>query len=470
MKKNLTLSTAFAMLLLLFACSEEEPAVQKEQIQFTVSVPASDNSGGRTTSDLPDGVKLLISLSNADGPVLTRHELPVLKLGGAFITEPLELGVDSYRVTDFFVVNNAGEILFATPKHASPLSGAVARALPFSFTIGKGKISNIDMEVIDATKSTPEAFGYISFNVNVVDPLPISVFVAQGDKMVFTEAKGFIYKDGENAPLQSFALAAKVNYVSFKESPDELFTLVVKKEGYADFTRQFIYTDLVTELGGASLKIVLQLNTTSAFTLTPPITDGIFEFWLGFRETGSVYVNWGDGITDRINFIPNDTIEIPEHASMMLLTHNYLDYRVHRISITGDLDKIYSFRNESVYMWEINPAGLPNLLSFTLYGASLDKLDLSHNPQLSYLGINATSIEDVEINSAALSYAYLEGEMPITTTDELISELFDNAIANDIRDGMTLTTYHHYYDFSPASLAKVQYMEENYNWRWLNYP
>jgi hypothetical protein len=468
MKKMLTLSTALAVLLLLFACSEEEPAVQKEQVQFIVRTPASDNAGGRSASDLPHDVKLLISLSNAQGPVLTLHEVSVLKLGGAFITEPLELTAGSYSVTDFFVVDADGEILFATPRHASPLAEAVVRALPFSFTVGKGKVSNIDMEVIDATKNTPEAFGYVSFNVNVVDPLPISVFIAQDGKMSFTEARGFIYKNGSSLPEQEFALAAKVNYISFKGAHDDLFTLVVKKEGYADFTKQFTYTNLMAELSGASLKIVLQ-QETRAFTITPPITEGTFEFVLGFRDTGTVSVNWGDGTIETVNFTPTDTIEIPEHASLVKLSHYYLDYNEHQVSVTGDLDQVYSFKSISVYVGQIDVSDLPNLLNLELYGVSVEELDLRNNAYLTYLSINATNFDNIEINSSALSYARLEGELNLTTADALINELYDNAIANAI-DGLTLTTYHIIPELSPAAVAKVDYMEDNYNWLWTNYP
>src|SRR5690348_16913603 len=123
MKKLLTLLNALVILCLLYSCSEEEPMVQKEQVQFLLNVPASDNSG-RTASDLPEGVKLLISVANSSGSVLTLHPVTILKLGDSYITEPLELPVGRYSVTDFLVANTT-EVLFATPKHGSPLAGAV---------------------------------------------------------------------------------------------------------------------------------------------------------------------------------------------------------------------------------------------------------------------------------------------------------------------------------------------------------
>src|SRR5690606_11436399 len=194
------------------ACSENENApLSKEKIQFSFTVSSAEVSGGRTdAAALPDNVDLRISLNTASGEtVFTNHTITLLRMGDSYISDVVELQPMRYVLTDFMLVKDSEEVMYATPKRSSPLASAVVHPLPYTFVVGRDKVSTIAMEVIDVQQSTPEDFGYVSFDVTVITPWRISVFALENDKLMLTNAHAFLYR---NATLEhEYELSAKVN-------------------------------------------------------------------------------------------------------------------------------------------------------------------------------------------------------------------------------------------------------------------
>ncbi|MBT1705587.1 hypothetical protein [Chryseosolibacter indicus] len=503
--KKITLLTAFAVALLMFACSEEEPLVQKEQVQFTLRIPSSENPGGRSAAHLPSGVKILISLSNASGTVLTRHPVSILKLGDSYITEPIQLNTGQYSIIDFLIVNNDDKILFATPKQGSPLATAVSHSLPYTLTVEKGKISTFEIEVIDAVKNNPDAFGYASFNLKVIDTLPISVFIAtrmgQSENLEFTDAKASLYSNG--ILVGEFALGAKVNYIPLDGQQDGSYKLVVKKENFIDFVKTFSYKELMEGIDQGSIKVVL-VSKDDAFTITPPNSLGVFDFSLQFSEAGTIYVNWGDGTIETVNFDSEDWLPSAN------LSHEYESYE-NIISITGDLHKIRLFENHAVYAAGVDVSQLTGLEMLTLRGfsASSSVLDLTENLKLEYLTLEGSdfkdvalpnysvlqvvrlegcNIENIDVRSNAESFGLyigtseisnlsistgslytveLSGSMSTKTTDGITNALYDNASTEEVYN-VTFDTSRLNEELSEQSTNKIIFLENAYSWHWIN--
>lgn len=425
MKKILSLVTILSVVSIFFSsCSEEEPPVSgKEQISFSLSLPASTNDGGRATEDIPDGARVLISIANQDGPVLTNHEVKIYKLGDGFITDPLELEIGRYSVTDFMIANDDDEILYATPKRGSPLGDAVSNPLPFSFVVGKDKITTYPMEVLDARQSTPEAFGYTSFSIKVVNPLAVSVFVEKDGKLIFTEAHATLYDAETYYVLQTTDLEAKINYLNFNGERDRTYRLAVEKDGYADGEVEFVYAETDN-----SLTVVLVPNEVPMLTLsTLPVEDYVY-FQLQVLGTGSLTVDWGDGKTETRAFNAPDR---GMHASQPFF-HTYSALGNYEIKVTGNVEMIFSVSNGTIPVHDIDLSDIPDLEMFRINQSILDTLDVSMYPNIHYFTLENTIVQHFDINSAKLIDVGLVEMRDTDTLNEVIGEIYDETLDKGI--------------------------------------
>src|SRR5690606_13038541 len=151
-------------------CTREGDDLHPGKIQFAVNLNSSGGSAGnKIASDLPAAASIIVSIETSTGDdVLTFEKVTLLKVGYHFISEPVGLHPGNYNLTEFFVISENNEVLFATPTNGSDLAYLVEDPLPISFTVENNQTENLNMEVVDARDNTPEDLGYVSFNVEVV--------------------------------------------------------------------------------------------------------------------------------------------------------------------------------------------------------------------------------------------------------------------------------------------------------------
>src|SRR5690606_39723000 len=65
----------------------------------------------------------------------------------------------------------------------------VVRPLPYSFNVLKGKLTNVAMEVVSTKGYAPKDFGYAAFNIEVVNPLSVTVFTSKGGETKLASAR-----------------------------------------------------------------------------------------------------------------------------------------------------------------------------------------------------------------------------------------------------------------------------------------
>jgi hypothetical protein len=111
-------------------CAEQDEGAIMEKVRFTCSFGDIDGTGGRIKEDqVPDA--LLLSLETSTGESIFLHkQIALLRLGDSFITEPLNLPPGRYSITDFILIKDETEVLFATPRQGAPLAPAVNHPLP----------------------------------------------------------------------------------------------------------------------------------------------------------------------------------------------------------------------------------------------------------------------------------------------------------------------------------------------------
>jgi hypothetical protein len=451
----------FAIPAFLFtACDENESVVETEKVQFTFSSADAENSGGRLAGQLPPNVRLYLSYENPSGSVQANEFINILAFGDSYITEPVELPVGRYSIINFFIVSSSNEILFATPKRGSALAAVVDRALPFGFTLGKGKVNSIDMQVIDAKKHPPKAFGYAAFNVTVVNPLPITVFIEENEDSVLTNASGFIYESGADVLLQEFSLDAKINYISFEGDVDAQYKLIIQKEGYVPFERLFSYNALLEGLNGEPLNIVMQtVPPPVPFTFNNYPRSGTFTFDFVFEGEGSINIEWGDGTSQVVGFTPEN--------STQQIAHEILYEEQYHVVITGDLGQITGFSDNDGFITEIDLAGLPNLSSLTLQYGNMLLLDVSKAPLLESLTIRHMDIIDANLeNNLYLKNLTLDVIFDLQA-EQMITKFHANVVAHNITNG-TIVTTGIFPELSNQAHSLIFDLRDNYGFLWIN--
>jgi hypothetical protein len=419
MKKNILYLCA--MLALLISCSEDEqPQVkQKEQVQFELGIPSTENSDGRTAG-IPPGAKASITILTPEGP--SSQTLDILAFGESFLTAPIELTVGAHKLTDFLVLTADNEVIYAAPKEGSPLASAVNNALPQSFNVHKGKIKNVAVQVIEVGDSAPEAFGYASFGIEVVKPLAISVFIEDEGQLTLASARGKITGDAGQL-IQEFTLDAETNFISFLGADTVSYTLTIEKDGYRPSSRSFRYNDLTSN---HAISVVLE---TQEFIMSQRVeSNGDVLFNVFTRDGGTVTVDWGDGTSETASAVGGKQFE-----------HTYAEEpgEIMHVRITGDLDRIFSFAVRGL-IDSVDLSALPNLEVFAYSFSDLTTVDVSQNPHFRQMTIDASTVEDLIVGEAntELKQLYMIDVVSTTTLTEAIQEFHSNALAKDLTNGL----------------------------------
>jgi hypothetical protein len=456
---NLLLPTIF-----LFSCAEDEK-LDSRTLQLTFSFTTEENNGSRTTPvDLPGSTSILISLeTNSGAVVLEQLQMSLRKEGETYVSEPLDLPVGNYKVTDFLIVDDGLDVLYATPRKGSPLSAEIAQSLPYSFISAKQGVSDIRIQVLDARMKPARNFGYSSFIKNK-NSVKLQVFIPMGNKLQPTTAEALIMKGLDT--LKMYPLSAKMNTITFDGDPGETYTLVVVKDSYSRFARDFTIKDLVKKLKLSPLKVVLDPALTVVAIPSP--AQNYFSMQLDIWGPGEfdMNVDWGDG-----------TKGIWRSGITTLFEHYYQEPGKYFISITGH-------RIDSTYMvgdlWpgdaEIERLGmdhLKQLVEFRMEWADGPKvIDLSHSTEwLGEIRINNAAVEDLRIpDNARLYIVELAGNKNLTSAslNEIINDLHHQVVTSPPHGG---DFYFYADDYntpvsepSPEAWEKLRELKHTYGW------
>ncbi|MBX2955394.1 MAG: hypothetical protein KF846_04525 [Cyclobacteriaceae bacterium] len=453
-------------------CVEEGQDLNPVSIQFTCVISGQSPEGGRQHGVEP--TTLRVSLEDNDGNVVfTLKEIQLLKLGDAYITEPLELLQGYYRITDFLLVAD-NQVQYATPRRDSPLAQFVNSPLPYGLWVSKNSSLTVAMEVIDVTQQAPEDFGYASFFINVINVFEIAVFTSGEQGYSLTDATVRILKNDEVVKLPIGTPAVfSTNYRSraifFPGNPDDTYLLEVKKEGYATYRKWFIPRELIASLNNLPLKVYLvpSVFTMLAYVDEQSHPDFTFEFYLS-GEPGKITIDWGDG-THTAHELMNSRSD---------LVHTYASSGNYPIAVTGDLDKITGLG--SYYSWgrmdELNIQGLTGLQSFSfgLTNRSPKVIDLRHNHNLEIISFpNLDDLENVILPMEG-KYNSIEihgpNQLSTTSIDKIIGTVFESVSRNK-RSGFFAFASEWYNEFdtmigppSSTALEKLRVLRDVYNW------
>ncbi|MEQ8580751.1 MAG: LamG domain-containing protein [Marinoscillum sp.] len=157
------------IILLVSACTPEDPTAPDGRGYISLSLSNTASSGaGRTTSD-EDYKYLVVSIMDDSGEyVLNSEKLELIKLGDGYFTENIQFRVGTYFITDFIVLDAEENARLICPKEGSEYASYVEDPLPVSFEVILDETIIKSVEVLDATRDTPAAYGYTILTFNYV--------------------------------------------------------------------------------------------------------------------------------------------------------------------------------------------------------------------------------------------------------------------------------------------------------------
>ena len=448
-------------MLIFQSCTQDDPiAPATRTVQFTFTL--NENQ----VRELPAGSTAVVTITTPSGsPMLTEHPIGINAVDNGFITEPVELAAGRYIVSEFMIVHDDAA-LYVTPKAASEFSRGVTKPLLYEMSVQEDRV--VPLEVVETKNEKAEKFGYQTLTVQKSRQWKIMVFTRENGVLTKSRAWHYLQTPGISYGGE---LQAQMNTLAFSGDPARTYKLIVEKAGYLTYTADFVYNEIKGK-GNKPFKVILdRVQNENKFTITPPMSPGgDFTFELGLRGTGSLTIDWADGTIETIHFAP-DPASPEANTSHITASHLYEASTIPplgaQISVTGDLDQIFFLETISVYATDIDTRNLSDLETLILYGLPMNGLlDLSANSQLRSLTLEGTYAWEIRLpeshNISAVRVHDSGGNLSRAVVDMFIENIYNNAIAHDIRGGTFTIVW--LFDLSPVSEERLQELAQDYGW------
>lgn len=244
--KKLTILLSLC-LIYFWSCSPDEKILHDQEVTFSISgISPAITDGGRVASGT--GVKsVLVTIKDNSGNVVAdRKALELHKFNDEYLSLPLTLktiGSSQYRLTEFLVTNDEGQVKYATPRQGSKLAHIVSDPLDIEFAVSKDEIATVTPEVLAVDENTsPEDFGYGQFGFKIINAINsvFSAFIKGTDNFELTDAhlkiEGLSSSQSDATVVWTYEsnLEAKANVLVLKKADD--YRITATKTGYKTWT------------------------------------------------------------------------------------------------------------------------------------------------------------------------------------------------------------------------------------------
>ncbi len=247
MKKILLLFIP-AMMLGISSCEKTKvDSGEKGRVEFVMSTAGSGLKAAVSDSVTPGTYQLLLTIADMNGvPVLEDKLLPVFLFGNDFVSEKIEIGTGRLQLLKFMVISPDGSVIYAAPLEGSPRSYLVNDPLPLRFAVSAGEVTTLHPEVLSVNGASPSEFGYVSFGINIVNPVPVYVLAMLDNPLVMAPTQittATLVVTSADGWQHKFFLEAKINKIEIRGGSGE-YTFEVLKDGYAPAKFRFSEREL----------------------------------------------------------------------------------------------------------------------------------------------------------------------------------------------------------------------------------
>ena len=246
MMKKLILILVPALLILGMNACEKNSDRQgiNGEIKFVIGM---ENAGLKAalTDSIPQGsYQVLVTVKDQNGATLFDNKLiPVYRFGDGFVSEKINIQSGALQLTKFMVIDPAGNVVYASPVKGSAKAFLVNEALPLSFRIVTGELTSLSPEVLPVNGASASDFGYVSFGMQIVNPLPVYVVVMLNDPRIEAPTQitdAMLNVTSDEGWMHAYSLERKINKILIRGgSPTYRFE--VMKDGYSP--AKFYFTE-----------------------------------------------------------------------------------------------------------------------------------------------------------------------------------------------------------------------------------
>ncbi len=269
MKKDLLFLRLAALFLIfiLYSCNKDKKDIATSQgkIQFSLTISNNQQSSLKSASDSTVSnviTAAVVTIEDASGNIVQNSvSIPITNMNGSYISNPVSLVTGNYQLTEFLLVNQNNQVVYASPLKSSQLAYLVSNPLPITFSIQTNTVTNIIPEVINALNYTPQDFGYatFSFSIDSTFNFLVGAFVYDSTAKDYqlTTASISIYSDSTlvysgqlsalknnspviNTPYDSLGVTNKITLPAKYNS----YTINISKLNYVTYKQAFTKSQL----------------------------------------------------------------------------------------------------------------------------------------------------------------------------------------------------------------------------------
>jgi hypothetical protein len=263
-KISLSLFTILVVSTFIFSCQKESIPINPEEgvmrINFSLSNLKSANTVYSDTVTSSTLAYAVVSVEDSNGKIIKNSEkVELYNMNGNYISKPLSLLKGNYKLTGFLVLDGNNNVVYISPLKGSSKAYLVSNPLPLTFTIQTNIVTKVIPEVVNASGSKPEDFGYATFNFNVAQTFDFMVGTFIYDDTIknykLTSSNIAIYTDTiatysgnlsvnpSSILLNKYDSLGVTNKITLPERFNK-YTLVISTPGYKTFSQTFTKEEL----------------------------------------------------------------------------------------------------------------------------------------------------------------------------------------------------------------------------------
>ncbi|MCP4129978.1 MAG: calcium-binding protein, partial [bacterium] len=330
-----------------FSACSSDPANLQGQVLFSFNKtgPINADKASRALAqedpDFSTADYVQITLETPTGsPVSgwTSRSIDLKSFGSSYTTDPQSIIAGAYTMTEFIIYDAADSAIYATPLSASTKAHLVTGALPVDVNITAHTVTPVSSEILKIGESTPEDFGYVSFNPVLINTIEFSaavnIFNTSTEQYELTTATMNISNAGYSNTID---LTASTNLIEVQDLEGD-YTITITKDHFSSYTNDFSGEELRSYFATA---LSVTLSDLYAATEGDDVIQGyddVDDVINGLAGNDRLYGHNGNDIL--IGGPGNDTLEGGSGNDIYRFSPGFGVDSVRESGYTGDQDAI----------------------------------------------------------------------------------------------------------------------------------
>jgi Concanavalin A-like lectin/glucanases superfamily len=245
---------SFLVGIFIFSCKKENSGNGKGEVQFNL---IKQTSNLKSATNDPRASFVLVSIETLEGvKKFDKEKIELFSFGEGNLSKPISLEVGNYKLTEFAVLDSAGNVIYATPVTGSAKAYLVQHPLNIDFTVQKDIVTNLFPEVISVDNATPADFGYFDFSFNILNTFYLAIFNYNPTIKNFEPTNSTLTISDGVSDIFTGSLDSGTNQIPIQTGISN-YILKVEKTNYITFIDTFSQAELLATYK-SPLIVVLQ--------------------------------------------------------------------------------------------------------------------------------------------------------------------------------------------------------------------